>query len=199
MDDLPPIILASRSPRRAKLLREAGIVFTQITPPFDDSGFDAGQLKAIELVEKLAYEKASSLAVTLDKDIVLGCDTVLAIEDRAIGKPRDREDAAAILNDLFANPHQAICGVALVDAITHRKVIFHDITEVRILRPCDEVLQAYLDSDEWEGKAGGYNLAELESQWKFTITGDPTTVIGLPMLKLPAAIVAFARQLGTCS
>ena len=186
------LILASTSPRRAKLLRDAAVAFEQRTP-FDDSHVMLGDVSPVRAVEALAYLKATSVADTLERGLVIGCDTMLAVGDKAIGKPRDREDAAAILNELFTHPHQAINAVALVDARSGRNELFHDAAEVTIARPPEEQVARYLESGQWQGKAGGYNLAQLESRWQFAVTGDPTTVVGLPMRKLLPAIESFAR------
>ena len=197
MTNLRTLILASSSPRRAALLRDAGIDFRQCTPPFDDSLVQLGDASPVRSAEALAYLKAASVADALDAGIVIGCDTMLAIGNRRIGKPRDRDDAARMLDELFDHTHQAISAVALVDAHHQHRTLFHDIAEVRIARPTDAALAEYLQSDQWAGKAGGYNLAELQHRWRFTVTGDPTTVIGLPMRKLLPAIEAFARPTGT--
>ncbi len=197
MPDHPPLILASTSPRRAALLREAGFDFTRHDPGFDDSHVDFADAPLVRAAEALAYLKASSVADRIERGLVIGSDTMLAIADRPIGKPRDREHAAAMLDELFDHPHRAISAVALVDATDGRHILFHDIAEVTIARPDDAALGEYLESDAWAGKAGGYNLAELRQRWRFTVTGDPTTVVGLPMGKIARAVEAFARPTGS--
>jgi septum formation protein len=199
MAERPPLILASSSPRRAQLLRDAGMPCTIRKPSFDDTHVDFADAAPHRAAEALAYLKATSVADTLDAGIVVGSDTVLVVDGHAIGKPRDRDHAAALLDRLFDRDHHAVSAIALVDATNDRHLLAHDVATVHIARPADTELQAYLEADEWAGKAGGYNLAELEKRWPFTVTGDPTTVVGLPMRKLSAMLDAFARLPGTAS
>jgi len=197
IDDLP-LYLASASPRRAKLLRDAGWEFEQITPPFDDTGVHLGPASPIRAAEALAYIKATSTADTLERGIVIGCDTLLTDGQRKIGKPANAAEARAMLESLFDHPHQAISAVALVDPVHHR-LLFHDLTTVIIHRPSDRAFDQYIESGQWAGKAGGYNLAELTERWRFDIDGDPTTVIGLPMLKFDEQVARFREQFGALS
>ena len=189
------IHLASTSPRRAKLLREAGWRFEQIAPPFDDGPVALGDCPPARAAEALAYLKAATAADTLDAGLVVGSDTVLDIAGHLVGKPTDEADARRILTRLFAGPHDVVTGVALVDAATGASDLFHDRTTVRIADPGDAALRQHLASGAWRGKAGGYNLAELEGDWLFAVDGDPTTVIGLPMAQLAAQLATFIDRL----
>lgn len=196
-DDIP-IYLASSSPRRAKLLSEAGWAFVQITPPYDDTGIDLGPACPIRTAEALAYLKAASLADQKDFGIIIGCDTLIVHDGRKLGKPASRDQAAAMLDELFHITHQVVTAVALVDPVHHRE-LFHDTTHVTMHRPDEQTFEAYLASGQWQGKAGGYNLAELQDHWRFDIDGDPTTVIGLPMAMLETRINHFKQQIGAWS
>jgi len=187
----PPLYLASTSPRRAKLLRDAGLTFEQIAPPLDDATFDLGPTPPARAAEALAYVKATAVADQFDRGIVIGSDTVIAHDGRRIGKPRDIDHARAMLTSLFGRPHMVITGVAIYDAATHHRMLFHDQTQVHITPPDGDAFEAYLAAGEWRGKAGGYNLAELENRWNFEVTGDPTTVIGLPMRLLARRLEQF--------
>jgi septum formation protein len=173
-------------------------VFAQIDPPFDDSGIDLGPASPVRAAEALAYMKAASAADLLDCGIIIGCDTIVVIDDRKLGKPRDADDAHAMLNSLFGTPHRVVSAVALVDPVHHR-LLFHDITTVTIDPISDERLDAYIASRAWQGKAGGYNYAELADHWAFDIDGDPTTVIGLPMTRLAEQLANFREHLGALS
>ncbi len=191
---IPPIVLASTSPRRAQLLREAGWTFEQRSPDFDDSHADLCNASPIRAAEALAYLKACSVADAISSGIVIGSDTVLIVDGRMIGKPRDVNDARAILGRLFDRAHAVCTAVAIVDAAGDSQRIFHDITTVAITHPGEAELQAYLADDQWRGKAGGYNLAELDDRWRFQITGDPSTVIGLPMRRLAQLLPQFKNS-----
>lgn len=188
----PPLILASASPRRAQLLREAGYEFQVVTPPYDDTEHSLEHLPAHLAAPALAELKAASVADGLPRGLVLGCDTLIAQGDHRIGKPADAADARRILNLLIGAKHQAITAVCLIDAGSKRRCVFTDVADVVIpALPAGE-LERYLAAGEWRGKAGGYNLAELQRRWNITVTGDPTTVVGLPMRRLAAELGHFA-------
>lgn len=186
------MILASASPRRAQLLRDAGYEFQIVTPPYDDTEHSLAHLPAHLAAPALAHLKAASIADTLPCGLVLGCDTLIALADHRIGKPADVADARRILNLLIGAVHQAITAVCLIDAAAKRQRIFTDIADVTIPALPPGELERYLASGDWRGKAGGYNLAELQRAWHITVTGDPTTVVGLPMNRLAAELRHFA-------
>jgi len=187
-----PLILASTSPRRAELLAEAGIDFRQVDPPFDDSSAKLDAVAPARAAEALAYLKAVTTADRHPGRLVLGCDTIVQLQGRAVGKPIDRADAERMLRQLFDSTHEVISAVALVTAGDSPGVhVFHSTAQVRIAAPDEAGLAAYLDAGEWRGKAGGYNLAELHDRWRFDVQGDPTTVTGLPMRRLRAELAAL--------
>jgi septum formation protein len=199
MNDSPDptrLYLASTSPRRAKLLRDAGYAFEQRAPGFDDSAIPTGGLAPRYAAEVLALTKAASVASDLHAGLVIGSDTVVVVDGRAMGKPRDRAHAASMLDGLFSRWHEVISGLALIDVTSDRRLVLSDTTRVRIDRPKAERLAAYLDAGDWRGKAGGYNLAELVGDWQFEIDGDPTTVIGLPMQRLGDALARLRAKSG---
>ena len=183
-----PVVLASTSPRRAALLREAAVTFEAVSPPFDDSRVDLADTPPELATEALAYLKAASVAAERDAGIVIGSDTLLRVDGRAVGKAADAAAARVMLKSLIGKTHEAVTGVALIDAASGRCEVFHDTTRVTILNLGDEDLDSYLDSEQWRGKAGGYNLAELADRWCFALEGDPTTVVGLPMERLSDAL-----------
>lgn len=187
----PGLILASASPRRAMLLRRAGFVFEIVTPPFDDSTAPPLDLPVVQVPAELAYRKAASAAATLPRGIVLGADTVLAVDGRLVGKPADAGDAKRMLEALFDRPHEVVTGVAVIDAASGRCERLTDTATVTIARPEGRRFEAYLQSGHWAGKAGAYNLDELRGQWRFDVQGDPGTVIGLPMRRLAALLESF--------
>jgi septum formation protein len=188
----PLLILASESPRRAALLHAAGYRFTQQTPPFDDSADPMDELPPREATLALAERKALSLASTLSAGLVLAADTLVAVDGQRLGKPLDAVDARRSLELLFDRWHEVVTGVCLVDAASRRRSAFFDVTRVFVHRPAVVELDRYLVFNEWRGKAGGYNLAELEHRWRFDVRGDPTTVVGLPMRKLREHLRPFA-------
>lgn len=179
-----PLILASASPRRAKLLQEAGFAFTQQTPPFDDTGKDPNELPVELAVAVLAFIKAMSVAATAPDAVILGCDTLLAQDGRRLGKPQDEADARRMIESLMRHEHQAITAVCLIDSATGRQQVITDVATVEPRPLSESVLSDYLHSGQWRGKAGAYNLAQIQHLWGWSARGDPSTVVGLPMRKL---------------
>lgn len=196
VNDTPPppkLYLASASPRRAELLREAGYVFAQYDPPFDDT-HKLVQMPAEKAAPALAFCKATSFAATIDEGIVIGCDTIVSVDGESMGKPVDVVEARKMLTRLIENTHKVISAVCLVDASTKRQQTFTDTAEVTLGEVDDQRLVKYLYSNQWHGKAGGYNLGEL-GHWPFGVEGDRSTVIGLPMMALVEALHEFAPEL----
>jgi septum formation protein len=193
----PLLILASRSPRRASLLRAAGYPFTALDPPFIDPPQPRTAGPATDpqaLVVDLALAKAHSLASSpaalecLGRGavVLLAADTVVVAADGTwLGQPADRDDAARMLHTLLGATHRVATGVALLALPgPAAPVVFADTAQVQIGPVAAAEVAAYLAGADWRGKAGAYNLAELRGRWPIQVRGDPDTVVGLPMRRL---------------
>jgi septum formation protein len=193
----PLLILASRSPRRAWLLREAGYPCAVLDPPFIDppQPLATGLTTDLEkIVVDLALAKAHSLAsspAALERlgrgaVVLLAADTVVVAADGTLlGQPADRDDAARMLHALLGATHRVVTGVALLALPgPGAPVVFADTAQVQIGPVAAAEVAAYLAGDAWRGKAGAYNLAELRDRWPIQVRGDPDTVVGLPMRRL---------------
>lgn len=196
----PQFRLASQSPRRAALLHEAGYWFVQQTPPFDDPAEpEAASAQAVEaLAMRLAEEKARSLAeASAGELLILAADTICVDhEGFLVGKPRDRDHARQILLRFMGQAHQVVTGVALLPE-KGKAVVFADSAMVALSRLEEAQLDTYLDSDQWTGKAGGYNLFDRQhAGWPILTAGDPTTIVGLPMRRVQPALAAFGIHPG---
>ncbi|MGD9691583.1 MAG: nucleoside triphosphate pyrophosphatase [Phycisphaerales bacterium] len=183
------LILASVSPRRSLLLREAGFAHETLVPPLDDAALDPGDAPPRRWVAALAYLKAASALRTMPREraadaVLLGADTLVVKDGEMIGKPANADDARRILRRLSAGSHEVLTGAALV-ALDGEREILVDATRVRVGAIPEGVLEEYVASGQWEGKAGAYNLAErLEAGWPIEFEGDPGTIMGLPMRRL---------------
>ena len=190
----PPLILASRSPRRASLLAEAGFVFKQRDPPYADPPQpEADHPDALALAAELADAKARSLVEAggvPGTTLVLGADTVCLAEDgRLVGTPTTPEATLAMLRGFVGRSHRVVSGVALLrGGVTLER--FADVATVTWGAVDSATLEAYTVGGAWRGKAGGYNLYDRQAAgWPITVTGDPTTVVGLPMQRLAPLLV----------
>lgn len=187
----PRIILASRSPRRAALLREWGYTFEQAQPPFEDPPQPQtdGGFAISDMAMDLARRKALSLRATtkVDDAVIIAADTICVGTDGSpIGQPRDRADAEAMLRSFMNTAHDVVTGVTILFPGTDRSSeVFAETATVNMGQIASEGLKAYLNTDQWRGKAGGYNLFDRrDAGWPITVHGDETTVVGLPMAKL---------------
>lgn len=186
------VILASRSPSRAQLLRDAGIAFTVMPSPFEDPPQPEflDDESPEELAVHLATRKADALWQTLNPErqadsVVLAADTIALSPARQhiLGKPTTVTEACIMLRTFRSTAHDVITGVCL--RFQNRTIAFEDVATVKLGYLSDDDINRYLDKNEWQGKAGGYNLTDrLEAGWPIETTGDPSTVIGLPMRRL---------------
>ena len=169
------LILASASPRRAELLAQIGVVPDAIIP----ADIDETPLKA-ELPRvyagRLSLEKAQAVA---EDGLILAADTVVAVGRRILEKPADASEAERFLRLLSGRRHRVITGVALKrgDKLWARQVE----TAVRFKHMSDPEIRAYIGSQEWQGKAGGYGIQGLASAFIPWINGSYSNVVGLPL------------------
>lgn len=198
-EPLPPVALASRSPRRRELLTSHGVRHEVIDADIDDGELAPGDQNPRSWVMALAYLKAHAGAVgsrgatVLDGAIFLGADTVCVKDGHIIGQPADEADARRILHLFRDTDHEVLTGVALLNTRSGQRDMFVDVAHVHVGHVSDQQIEAYLASGQWRGKAGAYNLSErLEAGWPITYQGDPTSIMGLPMETLTARLTRFA-------
>ena len=174
------LILASRSPRRAELLRAAGFEFEVVAADVDES-IRAGESPQI-YVRRLAAEKSQTAqrrGIAPDEAIILGADTAVVVDDRILGKPRDDDDAAAMLRRLSGRQHDVMTGVSLrrnqheVGRVETTTVFFSTLTDADIAW--------YVASGEGRDKAGAYAIQGLAARFIPRIDGSYANVVGLPV------------------
>lgn len=191
----PQFRLASHSPGRAALLHNAGYTFRQQTPPFQDPDQPDSQpnLDPADLTTRLALQKAQSLADAKPGPLLIVAADTVCVDHRGylIGKPADRDHARLILKRFVAAIHRVVTGVALLRP-DHRPITFADSATVALAHLTNRQLDQYLETDLWQGKAGAYNLFERQNAgWPILTIGDPSTIVGLPMARLAAALARF--------
>jgi septum formation protein len=176
------LILASASPRRAELLRAAGIVFEAVPVDIDETPLPAELPEAH--VRRLAEEKALAGARRRPGATVLGADTVVVVDNRILGKPRDAGDAAAMLRTLSGREHLVMTGVSVIresagqgpGGSTHV-----EYTKVQFSPLSEEEISWYVTSGEPMDKAGAYAIQGLASRFVDRIDGSYSNVVGLPV------------------
>jgi len=171
------LVLASASPRRQELLRQAGIPFA-VQPAHIPEDALPGE-SAVGCAERLARAKALAVASLRPDDAVLGADTVVVIDDQILGKPADTADAMRMLRLLSGRTHQVITGVCL--AHSGRCSVSSETTSVTMSEISEEEIASYVSSGEPMDKAGAYAIQGLASRWIPRIEGDYSNVVGLPV------------------
>jgi septum formation protein len=178
------IVLASASPRRQELLRNAGIAFTVQPADIDETPLAGESPRAC--AERLAREKARRVHGLRQHDYVLGADTIVVIDEAMLGKPHDASDAARMLRLLSGRTHQVITGVCLIapwtrDSRPDGEQVASEITSVKMADLSGEEIAAYVATGEPMDKAGGYAIQGIASRWISRIEGDYCNVVGLPV------------------
>ena len=135
-----------------------------------------------EVAVENAYRKAAAVAEHEPEATVLGVDTVVALGSRLYGKPGDRDEARATLTELAGRRHAVIGGVCLIEAGRTRTLAATTVVQFRSLSPDD--VEAYLDTGEWEGRAGAYAIQGRGALLVSEIAGDYLNVVGLPVAAL---------------
>ncbi|MGA8763705.1 MAG: Maf family protein [Candidatus Sulfotelmatobacter sp.] len=197
------LVLASASPRRQELLRNAGISFTVQPAAIDET--PRLRESPRDCAERLAREKALAVSAARPRDSVLGADTIVVIDDAILGKPRDAGDAAGMLRLLSGRTHRVITGICLIGEEVAGEPGQQLKTENRELRTAsattlvtmcelsDEEIRAYVATGEPMDKAGAYAIQGIASRWIPRIEGDYSNVVGLPV----ALVWKMLRKLKT--
>jgi septum formation protein len=189
--NMPPIILASASPRRSELLRQIGIEFSVVTS--DTSEIHDGELTAREIAQVNAYRKARNVAKKHPDSLVVGADTLVYLDTLLLGKPGSLEHAYEMLEQLQGRTHEVVTAVCLLNLRQHRQRIFVEVTNVTF-RPLDAVkIRRYLTKVNPLDKAGAYAIQEEGDLIVEKIAGSYTNVVGLPVERLQSELQAWSR------
>ena len=174
------VVLASTSERRRRLMEEAGYDFEVEAPGFEEDALHP--MDPSVLAEALAWAKARAVSERIGRGVVIGADTIVALDGDVIGKPEDPDDARRILGRLSGSTHEVITGLCVLNAGSRgERVIGADVTRVTMRRLTDEELDAYVAGGEGLGKAGAYAIQETGDRFITSMDGSFTNVVGLPM------------------
>ena len=186
MIKLPKLILASGSPRRAEILTSVGWEFEKQVADVDETEFP--NEKPADYVQRLAREKAETVASTCQDSLILGADTTVVINNQIIGKPADFDDARRMLRLLSGNWHEVLTGVALVKSKTSaanfggfKSVVGLQTTRVKFSDLSDKEIEFLVEKGEPLDKAGAYAVQAQAALFIEEIKGDYWNVVGLPV------------------
>ena len=183
------IIIASRSPRRQQLLQELGLKFEVVTREYSET-YPEG-LGGEEIARYVAHEKAASFKNEISyNEIVIAADTIVWCNNRVLGKPVNRNDAARILKEISGNTHEVITGVSILSQ--SKQCTFSDSTKVTFDSLSDEEIYYYIERYRPYDKAGAYGIQEWIGIVACShIDGSYFNVVGLPVQKLYKELQRF--------
>ncbi|MFC2129828.1 Maf family protein [Bacteroidota bacterium] len=177
-----PLILASKSPRRNKLLKNLGFDFEVIPSEFKEDKQDFNS-NYKEYVKYSAYKKAEDVAKRTGKPaLILGADTIVVLNNQILHKPKDEEDAFRILKTLSGNTHIVYTGIALIDTENNKNITDVQATEVTFRELDDDEIQAYIETGSPMDKAGAYGIQDdFGAVFVSHINGCYYNIVGLPL------------------
>ena len=180
-------ILASASPRRKEILERAGYIFEIVVSDADEN--ITGELSPEKTVEELAKRKAMSVLKDNEDAVVFGCDTVVAVDGKILGKPADNEDAFDMLSMLSGKTHTVSTGVCICSK--EKTEVFSNTTEVEFYQLSEETIKSYIASGECSDKAGSYGIQGFGRVLVKEIKGDYFSVMGLPVAESARVLADF--------
>jgi septum formation protein len=185
------IVLASASPARLAVLRAAGLAPRVVVSGVDEAAFSAGT--PAELAGRLAQAKAAAVAARLPDGLVIGCDSLLDLDGRALGKPASAAEAAARWREMAGRAGTLVTGHCVIDAATGRQASGLAATTVRFGTPSEQEIAAYVASGEPLAVAGAFTLDGRGGWFVDGIDGDHGNVLGvsLPLLRRLLADLGF--------
>lgn len=187
------LILASNSPRRRYLLDKENIKYAVYTKDIHEDWEIS--FSPLSTALSLAYQKGYSVAEEFPEKLVLSADTIVVLEDKIIGKPKDRKDAKHILNELSGKLHQVVTAFSLIAKDANIKYINYGISYVKFKKLTEMDINAYLDIDEPYDKAGAYAIQGVGSKFVDYYEGEYDNIIGLPSKKVMTAINILIKEL----
>jgi septum formation protein len=186
------LILASASPRRAELLRNAGISFT--VDPAHVPEAPLADESPLDYARRLAREKARAVFARHQQDTVLGADTIVVVSQLLLEKPTDADDAERMLRLLSGRHHQVITGVSVIASGFERTEA--EMTQVFFNELSEQEIADYVRSGEPLDKAGAYGIQGMASRWIGRVEGCYFNVVGLPVARVYRLLKAVEAETG---
>jgi len=190
------LILASASPRRAEILRNAGFDF-EVHPVLVDESLKTGEC-ASDYVRRLALDKARAVAESMDgtdRCLFIGADTIVVAGSEILGKPKSEEDARRMLRRLTGTTHEVHTGLALLRRAPGVEHVAEEITRVTFARLSDDEIENYVATGEPFGKAGGYAIQGIGGRYITRIEGCYFNVVGFPLARFYSLLREFGWEL----
>jgi septum formation protein len=189
-----PLILASQSPRRKKLLKQIGLKF-RVIPSHVSEVFIPNESPG-DNAKRIAIEKASEIAARLEKGIVIGADTIVVLDHHVLGKPTSKDDAKRMLRLLSGREHSVFTGFALIDAKSKKHAAGVEETKVRFRKLDEKEIVAYVNSGSPMDKAGSYGIQDdFGAVFVEKVDGCFYNVVGFPLARFYSTLQRFVAYL----
>ena len=183
------LILASKSPRRQELLKNITDDFIVVPSDIDESSIK--ELDPVRFAVEASILKAKDVGKKYPFDVVIGADTVVAVDSTIIGKPKDRDDARSILRILSGTRHRVITGLAIYRKSDDKLLTGYEISYVKFKKLSPEEIEEELEKNEYMDKAGGYAIQSVRDRFVEELKGDYDNVVGLPVKRLRELLRIF--------
>ena len=186
------LFLASQSPRRAQLLKLVGFEFDVVPSFFDEDSITEENPETH--VQILSFEKAKSVANDVLQGVIIGADTIVVLDEKILGKPKDAQDARGMLQSLSGRFHEVYTGFTLVENPSGRYVSDFEKTRVHFRDLSDWEIDRYIATQSPMDKAGAYGIQDQSAVFADRIEGCFYNVVGFPLSKFYTAMSAFISE-----
>lgn len=178
----PKIILASSSPQRSAILKNAGFQFEVIPSSYHEP--DDPFLTAPELAKSHAFHKAKQVADNLNEGIVIGCDTLVSLNGKILQKPKNASEAKKFISEQQGQTVQVISGLSLLYIELERNITTTVSSELKFTNMTESEIDWYVSTNEWKDKSGGFSVQGIGSRFITEVNGDYQNIVGLPVFKV---------------
>ncbi|MFH1710107.1 MAG: Maf family protein [bacterium] len=185
----PVIILASKSPRRLELLKKAIKGFKVFPSSFNEQNLR--EKAAVKFAVKAAVGKAKDIGKRYPSSIVIGADTIVVLNGKIFGKPKNPEDSKRMLKALSGKIHQVITGIAVYKKNEDKLVSAYESTDVAFKKITQKEIEDYINEGNVHDKAGSYAIQDIGEKFIKGIKGDHDNVVGLPIALLKGMLRLF--------
>ena len=186
------MILASKSPRRREIMESFGFNLEIITPDIEEV---SDEIKIVDQIMDIARKKALEVSKNFKNDYIVAADTVVVLDNKVFGKPKDRSEAKEMLKLLSGRTHEVITAYCLLNLDKKVEIVSHDITKVKFKDLTEEIIEWYLSTGEPFDKAGSYGIQGKGALLIENIDGDFFSVMGLPIERIVSDLLNIGLKL----
>ena len=186
------LILASNSRTRKEILNKVGLKY-EVVPSNIEEHSDKTNLK--EYVMDLSKQKAQAVAKIVKEGVILSADSIIYIDSKKLEKPKTKEQAKRMLQNLSGKTNYAVTGVTIIDLYQNKEITFNEVTEVYFDKLTEEEIDWYIDNEEYIFERCGYSIAGKSAIYIPKINGDYYNILGMPISKVYKELKALGYKL----